>query len=116
MEIGAMVSSTKSITEATKGLGQSNIKVHKKDSFILYSWFASKRLAESAVGVSANIIFIVKTNTKGLFQDAIDNLGKYYPGGYYLVLKINFMVPWEISLISVGYNYNCWKGISSVAI
>ena len=37
MEIGAMVSSTKSITEATKGLGQSNIKVHKKDSFILYS-------------------------------------------------------------------------------
>ena len=43
--------------------------------------------------VVAEIIIIVKTNTKLFCKDSIENLTKYWTGCAYLVLKKNYMVP-----------------------
>ena len=61
--------------------------------------------------VGAEIIFIVKTNTKGLYKDNIENLTKYFLGGSYLVLKRKYVVPGDMPLISIGYKYNTWTVI-----
>ena len=57
-----MAACMKSMIEETRGLGRNNIKVFTKDCFLFCSWFASKRLAEDAMYVSAEIIGMVKTN------------------------------------------------------
>ena len=43
--------------------------------------------------VGAELIGMVKTNTKGLCKDTIENLTKDWPGGYYLVLRSKSMLP-----------------------
>ena len=54
---------------------------------------------------------MVKTNTKGFCKDKIDNLTKNWPGGSYLVLRSNPMVPGGRPLIAIGYKYNARKVI-----
>ena len=58
---------------------------------------------------------MVKTNTNGFFKATIEGLTKDWPGGSYIVLRINPMVPGQIMLLSISYKYNSWNVISSVA-
>ena len=77
--------------------------------FIFNSWFASKRSAESATDVGADIIDMVKTNTKVFCKDTMNKLTNYWPGGSYLLLKRNSTVPGYRGLLAVGYKYNYRK-------
>ena len=62
----------------------------------------------------AELIGLVKTNTKGLCKDIIENLTKDWPGGSYLVLRRNHMVPGVRPLIDIGYKYNVQKFLSFI--
>ena len=64
-ELGATASCTKRTMEGTKGIGQRSIKGGTKDCFLFDSWFASKKAAEAAMELGAELIGMVKTNTKG---------------------------------------------------
>ena len=53
--------------------------------------------------VGAEMIGRFKTNTKGLCKDTIENMTNYWPGGSYLMLMINPLVPGDSPLIDIGY-------------
>ena len=58
---------------------------------------------------------MVTTNTKVFCKNNIDNLTKDWPGGYYLVLKIKNIVPWDMSLIAIDYKYKTRKVLSFIS-
>ena len=64
-ELGATAACTKRMMEETKGIGQKSKKGGPKDCFLFDSWFVSKKAAESAIELGAELIGMVKTNTKG---------------------------------------------------
>ena len=55
MELGTTAAFTKSMMESTKGLGKRDGKGSTRD-FLFGSWFASKRLVETAMEVGSDII------------------------------------------------------------
>ena len=57
----------------------------------------------------SNLMGMIKTNTRGLFKETVENLTKDLPRGSYLVLRIRNMVPRVRSPIDIGYNYNARK-------
>ena len=63
--LGATAACTKRMMEATKRIGKKSIEGGTKDCFLLYGWFDSKKAAEAAMEISAELIGIVKTNIKG---------------------------------------------------
>ena len=99
--LGTTAAYNNRMIEAKKGLRQMNVKGDTNDCFLFENWFASEWLAESEMDVGAEIIGMVKTNTKGLCKNTITNMTKYWPGGSYLVLKINSMVYGYIPLIAI---------------
>ena len=105
---------TKRMMEATKEIGQKSIKWVTKDCFLFDSWFASKKAAEAAMEMGAELIGMVKTNTKGFCKEAIDNLTNAWPGGSYLVLRSKPMVLGDRPLIAIGYKYNARKVLSFI--
>ena len=102
-KLGADSVCTKIMMEATEGIGQKSIKGGTKDCFLIDSWFASKKAAESAMEVGADLIGMVKTNTKGFCKETIEKLTKDFPGGSYLVLRSKPMAPGDRPLIAIGY-------------
>ena len=64
-----------------------------RDCFLFDSWFASKKEVEAAMGVGADLISMVNTNTKGFLKETIEKLTKDWPGGSYLILRSKPMVP-----------------------
>ena len=70
---------------------------------------------EASVSIGVDLIGIVKTNTKGFFKATIEGLTKDWPGGSYIVLSSNNMVPGERPLIEIGYKYNYQNILSFVA-
>ena len=114
-ELGATVACTKRIMEATSGIGQKSIKVGTKEYLLFDSLFACKKAAESAMEIGAELIGMVKTNTKGFCKETIENLTKDWPGGSYLVLRRKPMVPKVRLLIAIGYKYNARKVLSFIA-
>ena len=64
--------------------------------------------------MGAELIGMVKTNTKGLCKETIENLTKKWPGGSYLVLRSKPMVPGGRPLIAIGYKYNARKVLSFI--
>ena len=58
------------------------------------------------MGVVADIIGVVKTNTKGLCKETIDNPKNYWQVGSYLVLRSKPMVPRGRKIIDIGDKYN----------
>ena len=66
--------------------------------------------------VGADIIDMVKTNTKILCKDTIYNLIPDWPGGYYLMLNGNYMVPGQNHLIYIGYKYKYFEVVSFITI
>ena len=66
--------------------------------------------------VGAELISMVKANTKGFCKETIDKLTKNWPGGSYLVLRSNPMVPGDRPLSAIGYKYTAWKVLSFIVI
>ena len=71
--------------EVTNGIFQNGIKGYTKDFFLFDIWLSSNNLEESVMDVVADFIGMVKTNTKLLCKDTIDNITKDWLGGSYLV-------------------------------
>ena len=61
------------------------------------------------------MVGMVKTDTKGLCKDTVENLTKDWMGGSYLVLNTHSMVPGDRILIAIGYKYNTRKVLSFIA-
>ena len=59
--------------------------------------------------VVAYLIGMVITNKRGFYKKTIEKLTKDWPGGSYLVLSSNPMVPRGRLLIAIGYKYNMQK-------
>ena len=59
--------------------------------------------------VIAELIGMVKINTKGFCKVTIENFTMYWTRGSYLVLRSKPMVPRNIPLIAIGYRYNARK-------
>ena len=59
--------------------------------------------------MGAELIGMVKKNTKGFCKDTIEKLTKDWPGGSYLVLRSKPMVPGDRPLIDIDYKYNARK-------
>ena len=64
--LGATSACTKRMMEATKRICQKSIEEGTKDCFIFDGWLASKKAAEAAMEMGAELIGMAKTNTKGL--------------------------------------------------
>ena len=64
-ELGATAACTKRMMEETRGIGQKSKKGVPKDCFLFDIWFASKKAAEAAMELGADLIGMVNTNTKG---------------------------------------------------
>ena len=60
--------------EETKGIGQKSKKGGAKDFFLFDSWFASKKAAEAAMEFGAELIGMVKKNTKGICRKPLGSL------------------------------------------
>ena len=75
-ELGSTAACTKRMMEETKGIGQNSKKGGPNDCFLFDSWFASKKAAEDAMELGAELIGMVKTNTKGFCKETIEKLTK----------------------------------------
>ena len=64
-ELRATAECRKRMMEEAKGIGRKSKKGGPKDCFLFDSWFASKKAAEAAMGLGAELIGMVKTSTKG---------------------------------------------------
>ena len=64
--------------------------------------------------VGAELVFMVKKNTKGCCKEAIGKIPEDWPVGYYLVLRGKPMVPGRRPFIAMGYNYNVQKFLSFI--
>ena len=95
----------------TKGIGQKSKKGGPKDCFLFDSWFTLKKAEEDAMELCAELLGMVKTNTKGLCKDTTEKLKKDWPGGSYLVLRSKPMVPGGRPLIANEQKYNTRKDI-----
>ena len=73
-ELGATAACTKWMMEETKGMGQNSKIGGPKDCFLFHSWFASKKSAEAAMELGAELIGMMKTNTKGFCKETIEKL------------------------------------------
>ena len=68
--------------EATKGIGQKYRKQATEDYLLFDSWLYSKESTEYATEVGTKLVDMIKTNTKGLCKDKIDNLTKDWQGSW----------------------------------
>ena len=71
MQIGATESCKKIVMEETNQISQRYIKGSTKGCFPFDSWLSSKKSSEFAMDVGADIIGMVKTNTKVFFKHTI---------------------------------------------
>ena len=70
--------------------------------FIFDFWFSSKKSEKAALDIGADMIGVVKINTKVFCKNTIEKLTKDWPGGSYFVLRSKPMVPGGMSLIVIG--------------
>ena len=73
-----------------------------KGFFLFDSWFASKKAAEAAMEICAELIGTMKTNTKGIYKEIIEKITNYWSGGSHLVLRSKPMIPGDRTLIAIG--------------
>ena len=64
--------------------------------------------------MGADLIGMVKTNTKRLCKETNEKLTKDWPGGSYLVLRSKPMVPGDRPLVAIVYKYNARKVLSFI--
>ena len=101
-DLGSNAACTKRMMEATKEIYQKSIKGRMNDCFLFDGWFASKKATEAEMEVGADLIGMVKKNTKGFCKETIEKLTDDWPGGSYLVLRSKPMVPGYRPLITIG--------------
>ena len=70
-DLGSTSACTKGMAEATKGIVQKYRKGVTKDYFLFDSWLSSKKAAESDMEVGAELIGMVKINTKVFCKETI---------------------------------------------
>ena len=70
-DMGSTAACTKRMMEATKGVGKKSIKGVTKYCLLFDSWFNSKNAAEAEMEMGAELIGMVKTNTKGFCKETI---------------------------------------------
>ena len=81
LHLGATSECTNIKTEATNGIGHRDMKGDTNDCFLFVSWFSLNKLVEYTMDVGTDMVGMVKTNTKVLFKDNIENIKKDWPGG-----------------------------------
>ena len=59
--------------------------------------------------ISADTFGMVKTNTKGLCKDTIDNMTEDWLGNSYLLFIIKLTMPADKPIIAIDYKYNYHK-------
>ena len=64
--------------------------------------------------IGAELIGMVKKNTKGFCKETFEKLTKDWPRVSFLVLRSKTMVPGDRPLIAIGYKYNVRKVISFI--
>ena len=80
MQIGSTSTCMNIIMEAKKGVGQRDLKRYTKDYFLFDSQFSSKRSEETVMVVGADMIGMVRTNTKLFCKDTIYKMTNYWTG------------------------------------
>ena len=100
--------------EGTKRICQNYRKGGTIDCFPFDSWFASKKTAEAAIYDGADLIGMVKINTKGFCKETIEKLTKDRIGDSYLMLRSKPIFSGVMSLISIDYKYNARKFLSFI--
>ena len=103
------------MTEATYWLYQRGVKGATDNCFFFESWFYSKRSAGADMDVGVDMVSVVKINKKGFSKDAIEKTTKDWPGGFYLMLKIKYVVPGDRPIIAIGCKYKAKKVIYLIA-
>ena len=73
-DLGDTAACIKRIMEETKGIGHKSKKGEPKDCFLFDSWFDSKKAAEATMELGAELIGMVKTNTKGFCKETLEKL------------------------------------------
>ena len=71
---------TKIMTTTTNKIGQRDMKGATNDYFLFDSCFSSNKFVESAMNVDADMIGVVKTNTKVFHKETIENITNNWPG------------------------------------
>ena len=64
--------------------------------------------------VVAELVGMLKTNTKGFCKETIYKLTKDWPGGSYVMIRSKHMVPVDRSLIAIGQKYNAREVLSFI--
>ena len=100
--------------EGKKYLGKRSIKGATNDYFIFENWFDSNRSDKCAMNVGNGMVYMVKTNTRVLCMDTINNMKNYRPGVPHLALNSKSTVPKDRMLIYIGYKYNSRMVLSFV--
>ena len=83
LELGATTACTNILMEETKGLGQRYLKGSMRDCFLFSIWLLSKKSAEAAAYIGADLIGMMKTNTKGFERLQYSGSGGGYQGGVF---------------------------------
>ena len=64
--------------------------------------------------IGAEFILFLNNNTNVFCTGKTNNMAKYLPEGYNLLLNINPMMPGDRTLLDIGYNFNFWKVLSFI--
>ena len=64
--------------------------------------------------VGADFICFLNWNNRIFCKGNINNMTKYVPEGYNILLNIKPMVPGIRPLLDIGYNFNFWKVLSFI--
>ena len=64
--------------------------------------------------LGAELIGMVKTNTRVFYKETIEKLTKDCPGGSYLLLRSKPMVTGDRPFIAIVYRYNARKVLSFI--
>ena len=112
--IGATEACNKRMMESKPAIRQRNKNEVTKDCFTFDAWISSKKSSEASMEVCADLICMVKTNTKLLFFDITENLTKYWTVVSYLLLSIKPMIPRARLLIAVHSKDNARKVLSFI--
>ena len=88
----------KRLSIATEGRGQLTSNV----TYFADSWFSSVKIDEEEMAAVFDVFGMAKTIHKGFCLSTIKKLTKDWPGGSYIVMKSNPIVPGAITLLSIG--------------
>ena len=78
-----------------------SVKLTPNDTYFSDRWFSGVKTAEEAMDLGVDYCGPVNTSHKGFCLATLEKFMKYWPGGSYLVMKINTRVPGGIPLVAI---------------